>query len=251
MQYRDVLKTILEQYEAERNDRTGVGCFSAFNLHLEHDLESGLFPILTGRKMFPKSFQTEFEWFQKGETNIKRFQDAGVKIWDAWADEQGELGPVYGYQARNWNGENIDQINQVINDINNKPDSRRHIINLWNVSQLKDMKLPPCYPYMQFFVAGDKLHLKAIMRSADVFLGVPYDMALFSQILLYIAKRTGKQASKVSLTMVDAHIYKNQLSAVVKYLSQPIKDLPNYGWNGSVLLYNYQHGPVISCPVAV
>lgn len=201
--------------------------------------------------MFPKSFKTEFDWFMNGETNIKRFKDAGVKIWDAWANPDGELGPVYGYQARNWNGENIDQINQVINDINNKPDSRRHIINLWNVSQLKDMNLPPCYPYMQFFVAGDKLHLKAIMRSADVFLGVPYDMALFSQILLYIANATGLKASKVSLTMVDAHIYKNQLSAVVKYLSQPIKDLPRYGWNESVLLYNYQHGPVISCPVAV
>jgi len=234
-----------------RKDRTKVGCLSIFNASLRVDLNDG-FPLITGRKMFQKTFDTEFEWFMHGETNIQRFKDAGVKIWDAWADENGDLGPVYGYQMRNFNGAGGDQLKAVITSLRNDPDSRRHIISLWNPLQLHQMALPPCYLYFQFFVEDDKLNMFVVQRSGDLFLGIPYDVALFSKILLYIAEKTGLKANYIDIQIVDAHIYDNQHKAVEEYLANETFPSPSYIYkNGALSLINYNHGPVITAKVAI
>ena len=249
-QYQDILEQCIT-FGTERNDRTGVGCYSIFNASLSINLNNG-FPLLTGRKMYEKTFKTEFEWFINGETNIQRFRDAGVKIWDAWADENGDLGPVYGHQMRNFNDQNIDQMHNLLNGIMDDPDSRRHIISLWNPAQLSDMRLPPCYLYFQFFVDGDNLNMFVVQRSGDLFLGIPYDIALFSQILIYVAEVTGYKPNKLDVQIVDAHVYKTSSRAVMQYLFQETFDLPDYEYNSGILtINNYKHGPVISAPVAV
>ena len=234
-----------------RNDRTGVGCKSIFNASLKANV-SKYFPIITGRKMFEKTFNTEFEWFINGETNIQRFRDAGVKIWDAWADENGDLGPVYGHQMRNFNDQNIDQIQMLIKQLINDPDSRRHIISLWNPAQIDQMRLPPCYLYFQFFVEHDKLNMFVVQRSGDLFLGIPYDMALFTKILLYVSEKVGLKANWLEVQIVDAHIYDNQYDAIHEYLMQDTFDTPEYIYeNGALTLINYKHGPVITAKVAI
>jgi thymidylate synthase len=187
-----------------------------------------------------------------GETNIQRFRDAGVKIWDAWADENGDLGPVYGHQMRNFNDQNIDQMHNLLDGIMDNPDSRRHIISLWNPAQLADMRLPPCYLYFQFFVDGDNINMFVVQRSGDLFLGIPYDVALFSQILIYVSEVTGYKPNKLDVQIVDAHVYKTSLHAIRKYVQQETFDLPSYEYNNGILtIINYEHGPVISAPVAV
>ena len=234
-----------------RNDRTGVGCKSIFNASLKTNV-SKYFPVITGRKMFEKTFNTEFEWFINGETNIQRFRDAGVKIWDAWADENGDLGPVYGHQMRNFNDQNIDQMQMLIKQLINDPDSRRHIISLWNPAQIDQMRLPPCYLYFQFFVEHDKLNMFVVQRSGDLFLGIPYDMALFTKILLYVSEKVGLKANWLEVQIVDAHIYDNQYDAIHKYLMQDTFDTPEYIYeNGALTLINYKHGPVITAKVAI
>jgi thymidylate synthase len=249
-QYQDILEQCIV-FGTERHDRTGVGCYSIFNASLSINLSDG-FPLLTGRKMFEKTFKTEFEWFMNGETNIQRFRDAGVKIWDAWADENGDLGPVYGHQMRNFNDQNIDQMHNLLNGIMDDPDSRRHIISLWNPAQLADMKLPPCYLYFQFFVNGDSLNMFVVQRSGDLFLGIPYDVALFSQILLYVSWKTGLKANLLDIQIVDAHVYSNQLLAIHRYLAEKNFELPKYVYeNGALTLLNYVHGPVITAKVAI
>jgi thymidylate synthase len=249
-QYRNILKDILSMGHF-RNDRTGVGSYSLFNESLKIDLKEG-FPLLTGRKMFEKTFKTEFDWFINGETNIKRFQDNGIKIWDAWADENGDLGPVYGHQLRNFNGEYYDQLAILINNLKTTPDSRRHIISLWNPLQLEEMALPPCYLYFQFFVEGDELNMFVVQRSGDVLLGIPYDVALFAQIQLYIAEQTGYKASRLEMQIIDAHIYKNQIDTVKQYLEQETFLSPEYTYkDGKLEIKNYQHGPKITAAVAV
>jgi thymidylate synthase len=249
-QYKDILEQCIA-FGTERHDRTGVGCYSIFNASLSINLNDG-FPLLTGRKMFEKTFKTEFEWFINGETNIQRFRDAGVKIWDAWADNNGDLGPVYGHQMRNFNDQNIDQMHNLLNGIMDDPDSRRHIISLWNPAQLADMRLPPCYLYFQFFVDGDNLNMFVVQRSGDLFLGIPYDVALFSQILIYVSEITGYEPNKLDVQIVDAHVYKTSLNAVKEYLQQETFDLPNYEYkNGLLKINDYKHGSVISAPVAV
>ena len=249
-QYKDVLEQCIA-FGTERHDRTGVGCYSIFNASLSINLNDG-FPLLTGRKMFERTFKTEFEWFMNGETNIQRFRDAGVKIWDAWADENGDLGPVYGHQMRNFNDQNIDQMHNLLNGIMDGPDSRRHIISLWNPAQLADMKLPPCYLYFQFFVDGDNLNMFVVQRSGDLFLGIPYDVALFSKILIYVADKTGYKPSWLDVQIIDAHIYDNQHEAVQEYLEQGSFASPEYIYeNGALTLINYKHGPVITAKVAI
>jgi thymidylate synthase len=234
-----------------RKDRTNVGCLSIFNASLRINLNEG-FPLLTGRKMFQKTFDTEFDWFMNGETNIQRFKDAGVKIWDSWADENGDLGPVYGYQMRNFNGAGGDQLQAVITSLKNNPDSRRHIISLWNPLQLHQMALPPCYLYFQFFVEQDRLNMFVVQRSGDIFLGIPYDVALFSKILLYIAEQTNLKANYIDIQIVDAHVYNNQHDAIHKYLDQETFQAPDYIYkNGALSLINYNHGPVITAKVAI
>jgi thymidylate synthase len=235
----------------KRDDRTGVGSLSIFNIGLTINV-SKYFPIITGRKMSQKIFDTEFDWFMAGETNIKRFKDAGVKIWDAWADENGDLGPVYGHQMRNFNNKNIDQMQNVIKSLRTDPDSRRHIISLWNPAQQDQMALPPCYLYFQFFVKNNKLNMFVVQRSGDLFLGVPYDVALFTRILLYVADQTGLDADTLDIQIVDAHIYNNQIEAVQEYLGQDNFKLPRYKLDGNLLeLIGYKHGPVITATVAV
>ena len=249
-QYQDILEQCIT-FGTERNDRTGVGCYSIFNANLSINLNNG-FPLLTGRKMFKKTFETEFNWFMNGETNIQRFRDAGVKIWDAWADANGNLGPVYGHQMRNFNDQNIDQMHNLLNGIMDDPDSRRHIISLWNPAQLSDMRLPPCYLYFQFFVQGENLNMFVVQRSGDLFLGIPYDVALFSQILIYVSEVTGYKPNQLDVQIVDAHIYKTSLDAVHEYFQQDTFVLPDYEYDNGVLTINdYKHGPVISAPVAV
>jgi len=249
-QYRNILEDCIYD-NVERNDRTSVGCYSIFNASLSISLLNG-FPLLTGRKMFEKTFKTEFDWFINGETNIQRFRDAGVKIWDAWADENGDLGPVYGHQMRNFNDQNIDQMQTLIKNIMLDPDSRRHIISLWNPVQLDQMRLPPCYLYFQFFTNGEHLNMFVVQRSGDLFLGIPYDMALFSQVLLYVAELTGYIADQIDVQIVDAHIYKNSLPAVKEYMQQKTYLSPDYEYkNGQLSIINYEHGPIISAKVAI
>ena len=234
-----------------RNDRTGIGCKSIFNASLKTNV-SKYFPVITGRKMFQKTFDTEFEWFINGETNIQRFRDAGVKIWDAWADDNGDLGPVYGHQMRNFNDQNIDQMQMLLKQLINDPDSRRHIISLWNPAQIDQMQLPPCYLYFQFFVEHDKLNMFVVQRSGDLFLGIPYDMALFTKILLYVSEKVGLKANWIEVQIVDAHIYDNQYDAIHEYLMQDTFDTPEYIYeNGALTLINYKHGPVITAKVAI
>ena len=250
-QYKELLYKCLAS-GTSRNDRTGVGCSSIFNANLRIDLKEG-FPLLTGRKMFQKTFDTEFEWFMNGETNIQRFRDANVKIWDAWADENGDLGPVYGHQMLNFNNQSINQLEAVKTSLRHNWDSRRHIISLWNPIQLDEMALPPCYLYFQFFVDHDsRLNMFVVQRSGDLFLGIPYDIALFSQILLHVAEECNYTAGKIDLQIVDAHIYLNQFDAVNRYLREETYMPPMYSYKDSELkIGEYLHGPVISAPVAV
>jgi thymidylate synthase len=249
-QYKELLYKCLAS-GTSRNDRTGVGCSSIFNANLRIDLKEG-FPLLTGRKMFQKTFDTEFEWFMNGETNVQRFRDANVKIWDAWADENGDLGPVYGHQMRNFNDQNIDQMQMLIENLIDDPDSRRHIISLWNPAQTNQMALPPCYLYFQFFVNGLDLNMFVVQRSGDMFLGIPYDVALFSKILLYVASKVELNANFIDIQIVDAHVYNNQHDAIHKYLDQETFQSPQYFYkNGALTLINYKHGPVISAKVAI
>lgn len=248
--YRRLLWECLDK-GIHRDDRTGVGCKSMFNATLKINV-SKYFPVITGRKMFQKTFDTEFDWFMNGETNIQRFRDAGVKIWDAWADNNGDLGPVYGHQMRNFNDQNIDQMQMLIEQLIINPDSRRHIISLWNPAQLDQMRLPPCYLYFQFFVDNGKLNMFVVQRSGDLFLGIPYDVALFTKILLYVAKKVNLKANWLEISIVDAHIYDNQHDAIHKYLAEDTFDTPEYTYeNGALTLINYKHGPVITAKVAV
>ena len=250
-QYKELLLKV-QREGVHRDDRTGVGCTSAFNLSMRLDV-SEYFPILTGRKMFPKIFNTEFQWLINGETNIKRLTDAGVTIWNKWADENGDLGPVYGHQLRNFNSENIDQLAELIFNIKIDPDSRRHIISLWNPAQVDQMALPPCYLYFQFFVDGDKLNMFALQRSGDMFLGIPYDVALFTNILNHVAFMCDLRPSILDVSIIDAHIYDNQLEAVKTYIgSSTAHEKSKYEFKNNITtLTNYKHGPVISAPVAI
>ena len=210
------------------------------------------FPILTGKKIYPHIYESEFKWFISGHTNVKELQEKGNTIWNEWANKAGDLGPVYGHQLRNFNSQGYDQLESVLNSLQNDPDSRRHIINLWNPNQLADMALPPCYLYFQFFVDGNNLNMFALQRSADLFLGVPYDMALFAQLLLYVAEKTNLKAKNLDVKFIDAHIYNNHFEAVKTYLNEPYTRPVEYTYENEILtLKNYKAGKVIKAPVAI
>ena len=226
-QYLDLLDRILTE-GVKKEDRTGTGTISVFGNQMRFNLEDG-FPLLTTKKLHLKSIIYELLWFLRGDTNIKYLKDHGVSIWDEWADENGELGPVYGHQWRSWpdeNGGTIDQIQNVVNQIKNNPDSRRMIVSAWNVAEVERMALPPCHTMFQFYVANGRLSLQLYQRSADTFLGVPFNIASYALLLQMMAQVTGLKAGDFIHTTGDTHLYLNHLEQAKQQLTRTPRPLP-------------------------
>ena len=226
-QYLSLLDRVLTE-GVKKEDRTGTGTLSVFGHQMRFNLEDG-FPMLTTKKLHLKSIIYELLWFLKGDTNAKYLQDNGVRIWNEWADEDGNLGHIYGYQWRSWpdyDGGSIDQISEVVDQIKHNPDSRRIIVNAWNVGDLKNMNLPPCHMFFQFYVANGKLSLQMYQRSADIFLGVPFNIASYALLLQMMAQATGLQAGEFVHTLGDAHIYLNHLDQVKLQMTRELRALP-------------------------
>jgi thymidylate synthase len=262
-QYLHLLETILKE-GTKKPDRTGTGTVSRFGHQMRFNLSEG-FPLVTTKKLHLKSIIHELLWFLAGDTNVKYLQDNGVRIWNEWADKDGNLGHIYGYQWRSWptpDGRHIDQISNVIDSIKNKPDSRRHIVSAWNVGELDKMNLPPCHILVQFYVADGKLSCQLYQRSADVFLGVPFNIASYALLTLMMAQVTGLQPGDFVHTFGDVHIYSNHLDQVKLQLSREPFPLPIMKINPEVKtifdfkfddfeLINYQAHPHIKGEVAV
>ncbi len=226
-QYLDLLQRVLDE-GVQKGDRTGTGTISVFGHQMRFNLEDG-FPLLTTKKLHLKSIIYELLWFLNGDTNVKYLQDHGVRIWNEWADPDGGLGHIYGYQWRSWpdyNGGHIDQISEVVNTIKNDPNSRRIIVSSWNVADLDKMNLPPCHAFFQFYVADGRLSLQLYQRSADIFLGVPFNIASYALLLQMMAQVTGLKAGDFVHTLGDAHIYNNHLEQVKLQLSRDPRPLP-------------------------
>ncbi len=226
-QYLDLCRRVLAE-GTKKTDRTGTGTISVFGHQMRFNLEEG-FPCLTTKKLHLKSIIHELLWFLQGSTNVKYLQDNGVRIWNEWADENGELGPVYGHQWRSWpdyNGGTIDQIAQLVEQIRNTPDSRRLLVSAWNVAEVNQMALPPCHTLFQFYVADGRLSLQLYQRSADIFLGVPFNIASYALLLQMMAQVTGLRAGDFVHTFGDAHIYLNHLEQVELQLSREPRPLP-------------------------
>ena len=262
-QYLDLLNRVLTE-GVKKEDRTGTGTYSIFGHQMRFNLEEG-FPLLTTKKLHLKSIIYELLWFLQGYTNVKYLQEHGVRIWNEWADENGDLGPIYGYQWRSWpdyKGGNIDQISQAIETIKKNPDSRRIIVSAWNVGNLEEMHLPPCHAFFQFYVANGRLSLQLYQRSADIFLGVPFNIASYALLLQMMAQVTGLQAGDFVHTLGDAHIYTNHLEQVKLQLTRDPRPLPQMEINPNVKdifsfqyedfnLMNYDPHPHIKGVVAV
>ncbi len=234
-QYLDLLDNILDN-GAEKEDRTGTGTISLFGHQMRFDLSQG-FPMLTTKKLHIKSIIYELLWFLKGDTNIKYLNDNGVSIWNDWADERGNLGPVYGHQWRSWpttDGRKVDQISQVVNSLKNNPDSRRHLVCAWNVGEIDSMALPPCHILYQFYVVNGKLSCQLYQRSADVFLGVPFNIASYALLTLMMAQVIGLQPGDFVHTFGDVHIYKNHIEQVKLQLTREPRQLPKMVINPAV-----------------
>lgn len=226
-QYLQLLERVLEEGN-KKEDRTGTGAISVFGHQMRFDLSKG-FPAITTKKLHLKSIIHELLWFLNGDTNVKYLQDNGVRIWNEWADENGELGHVYGYQWRSWpksNGESLDQITQVVNDIKNNPDSRRLIVSAWNAGDIENMALPPCHALFQFYVAKGKLSCQLYQRSADIFLGVPFNIASYALLTMMMAQVCGLEAGEFVHTLGDSHIYSNHLDQVKLQLTREPRELP-------------------------
>ena len=262
-QYLHLLQTILDK-GVEKKDRTGTGTISIFGHQMRFDLSEG-FPVVTTKKLHLKSIIHELLWFLAGDTNIKYLNDNGVRIWNEWADKNGNLGHIYGYQWRSWpapDGRHIDQISGVVDSIKNNPDSRRHIVSAWNVGELDKMNLPPCHVLFQFYVADGKLSCQLYQRSADVFLGVPFNIASYALLALMMAQVTGLKPGDFVHTFGDVHIYSNHLEQVKLQLTREPYPLPEMKINPDVKnifdfkfddfeLVNYQAHPHIKGKVAV
>ena len=272
-QYLDLIKHI-QKNGIEKGDRTGTGTKSVFGYQMRFDLSEG-FPMVTTKKLHLKSIIHELLWFLKGDTNIKYLKENGVKIWDAWADENGDLGPVYGHQWRNWNSEGIDQITQVIDTIKNNPNSRRMMVSAWNPSVMPDTSvsfsenvangkaaLPPCHAFFQFYVANGKLSCQLYQRSADTFLGVPFNIASYALLVLMIAQVTGLEPGEFIHTFGDAHIYNDHKEQIKEQLSREPRKLPQMKLNPEIKnifdftyddfeLVNYNPHPSIKGKVSV
>ncbi|MEI6489113.1 MAG: thymidylate synthase [Bacteroidota bacterium] len=234
-QYHDLMKHVLEQ-GASKTDRTGTGTTSVFGYQMRFDLQEG-FPMLTTKKLHLKSILHELLWFLKGDTNISYLKENGVRIWDEWADENGNLGPVYGSQWRSWqaaDGRTIDQITQVVNQIKNNPDSRRMIVSAWNVGEIDKMKLPPCHAFFQFYVANGKLSCQLYQRSADIFLGVPFNIASYAILTMMMAQVCKLEPGDFIHTLGDAHLYSNHIEQAKLQLSRECRPLPRLRINPNV-----------------
>ena len=262
-QYHDLMQHILDK-GVKKEDRTGTGTISVFGYQMRFDLQEG-FPLLTTKKLHMRSITHELLWFLMGDTNIKYLKDNNVSIWDEWADENGNLGPVYGYQWRSWptpDGRHIDQITNVVNMIKNNPDSRRLIVSAWNVGEIEKMKLPPCHAFFQFYVADGKLSCQLYQRSADVFLGVPFNIASYALLTMMVAQVCGLQAGDFVHTLGDAHLYSNHIEQAQLQLSRDFRPLPTMKINPDVksifdfkfedfTLEGYDPHPHIKAAVAV
>ncbi len=262
-QYLDLMQHVLDN-GVRKEDRTGTGTLSVFGHQMRFDLSEG-FPAITTKKLHLRSIIHELLWFLKGETNIAYLKDNGVRIWDEWADENGELGPVYGSQWRSWpaaDGRHIDQISQVVDQIRNNPDSRRIIVSAWNVGEIDAMALPPCHAFFQFYVADGKLSCQLYQRSADIFLGVPFNIASYALLTLMMAQVTGLQPGDFVHTLGDAHLYSNHLEQTRTQLQREPRALPIMKINPDVKdlfefrfedfeLVDYDPHPHIKATVAV
>jgi len=262
-QYLDLMQHVLE-HGARKSDRTGTGTLSVFGAQLRFDLAAG-FPLLTTKKVHLKSIIHELLWFLKGETNTRYLKEHGVTIWDEWADAKGDLGPVYGYQWRSWpapDGRHIDQVSQVIEQIRRNPDSRRLIVSAWNVADLPKMALLPCHAFFQFYVADGRLSCQLYQRSADLFLGVPFNIASYALLTLMVAQVCGLKAGDFVHTFGDTHLYLNHLEQAREQLSRSPRRLPTMRLNPAVkdlfafryedfTLENYDAHPAIRAPIAV
>ena len=234
-QYIDLLNRVLAEGTL-KSDRTNTGTKSVFGHQMRFNLEDG-FPLVTTKKLHLKSIIYELLWFLNGDTNVKYLQDHGVRIWNEWADENGDLGHIYGFQWRSWpdyNGGHIDQISEMIETIKNNPDSRRIIVSAWNVADIPQMKLPPCHAFFQFYVADGKLSLQLYQRSADIFLGVPFNIASYALLLLMVAQVTGLKPGEFIHTLGDAHIYTNHFDQVNEQISREPRKLPTMKINPDV-----------------
>ncbi|MBE9503830.1 MAG: thymidylate synthase [Proteobacteria bacterium] len=262
-EYLDLMQHVLDK-GVSKEDRTGTGTLSVFGYQMRFDLKEG-FPLVTTKKLHLRSITHELLWFLKGETNIKYLRDNGVSIWDEWADEKGELGPVYGYQWRSWptpDGRHIDQISQVVDQLKNSPDSRRIIVSAWNVAEIEKMALPPCHAFFQFYVANGRLSCQLYQRSADIFLGVPFNIASYALLTLMMAQVVGLEPGDFVHTFGDAHLYKNHLEQTELQLSRKPYPLPAMKLNPEVKsifdfkfedveLVNYECHPHIKGAVAI
>jgi thymidylate synthase len=234
-QYHDLMRHVLDN-GVQKHDRTGTGTVSVFGYQMRFNLQDG-FPLLTTKKLHTKSILHELLWFLKGDTNIQYLKDNGVSIWDEWADENGNLGPVYGSQWRSWkgsDGQTTDQISELIDQIKKNPDSRRLIVSAWNVAEVPKMKLPPCHLLFQFYVANGKLSCQLYQRSADIFLGVPFNIASYAFLLHMVAQATGLQAGDFVHTFGDAHLYLNHIEQAKLQLSRDCRPLPKLEINPEV-----------------
>jgi thymidylate synthase len=262
-QYHDLMRHVLE-HGVKKEDRTGTGTVSVFGYQMRYNLAEG-FPLLTTKKLHTKSIIHELLWFLKGDTNIKYLKENGVRIWDEWADAEGNLGPVYGYQWRSWptpDGKHIDQITQVVDMIKNNPDSRRLIVSAWNVADINSMKLPPCHAFFQFYVANGKLSCQLYQRSADIFLGVPFNIASYAILMMMVAQVCDLQLGDFVHTLGDAHLYSNHIEQANLQLTRDFRPLPTMKINPNVksifdftiddfTLENYDPHPHIKAEVAV
>jgi len=262
-QYLDLMRRVLDQ-GVRKEDRTGTGTLSVFGHQMRFDLGAG-FPLVTTKKLHLRSIIHELLWFLRGDTNVAYLRDNGVSIWDEWADDNGDLGPIYGYQWRSWptaDGRHVDQISQVLEQLRNNPDSRRIIVSAWNVGELENMALPPCHAFFQFYVAHGKLSCQLYQRSADIFLGVPFNIASYALLTLMMAQATGLEPGDFVHTLGDAHLYSNHLEQARTQLQRQPRALPQMRLNSAVQdlfafrfedfeLVGYDPHPHIKAPVAV